>query len=92
MPRTHDPMRDDSIAIGDVIANIPPDEFDDLIAHGELESYVEERLEEDRALTTTEAVTRARDACRDIAEERDDSPPFARDDTAERDDSDGDGS
>jgi hypothetical protein len=44
----HDPMRDDSIAIGDIIANIPPDEFDDLISRGELESYVEDKLDEAR--------------------------------------------
>jgi len=46
MPRTSsDPARDESIAIGDVIANIPRDKLDELVAAGELEDYVERQLE-----------------------------------------------
>ena len=83
MPTSHR-LRDDSIAIGDIIANIPPDEFRELVAAGQLESYVEERLEEaadeDDVVTahvtfdehdtaTAEAVRNARDAVRDTRDD-----------------------
>ncbi len=63
-----DRVRDDSIAIGDIIANIPPDELRDLVERDALEDYVEDRLADDgeRDVTAAEAVTRARDAARDV--------------------------
>jgi hypothetical protein len=72
-----DRVRDDSIAIGDIIANIPADELRDLVERDALEDYVEDRLAADgddqRAVTAAEAVTRARHAARDVRDADDDA-------------------
>ncbi len=68
-----DRVRDDSIAIGDIIANIPADELRDLVERDALEGYVEDRLADDeRDVTAAEAVTRACDAARDVRDADDD--------------------